>query len=61
MNISRCLLTKCCGRIIRLSSWRERLGLSAEWVRGQYEEEFVHCFVDDIAWFMMAVLEESSE
>ena len=44
-----------------MSSWRERLVLSAEWVRGQYEEEFVHGFVDDIARFMMEILGESEE
>lgn len=50
-------MTKCHDRIIRLSSWRDRLTLSAEWIHDQYGEEFVVGFLEYMVKFMLVLME----
>lgn len=42
---------------MRLSSWRDRLTLSGEWLESQYEREFVEGFLGDIVGLMLLAIE----
>lgn len=50
-------LTGWCGRIVRMSSWRGRVGVSGEWRDCDYDGAVIVRFLEDMVEIMLSIIE----
>jgi hypothetical protein len=43
--------------IVRMSSWRDRITLQAEWRKSDYDEIMIKRFLEDIKKIMLSILD----
>lgn len=46
-----------CYRIVRMSSWRDKITISGEWVSSKFDNNMIVRFIEDVAQIMLSILD----